>query len=196
MQPYTPEMTLRDARALYFELNNFGADGGYGDRWVKTKIGPIPYWIPNTNGRRQAVRYHDLHHILTGYKTTWRGEFEIGAWEVASGLCRQTAGRMLDLMSFAAGLSVNPREVYRAFMRGRQSSNLFPFEWGEELLGRTVGEVRAQLRLDERARPATLRDKISFVFWALIGIAAQFAVVSVVLSPLLVAAVVAAWWLK
>ncbi len=46
--PYELTMTVRDARAQYFEDNNFGVDGGYGDKWVKLKLGPVPLVIPNT----------------------------------------------------------------------------------------------------------------------------------------------------
>jgi ubiquinone biosynthesis protein Coq4 len=33
------------------------------------------------------VRLHDLHHLVTGYPTDWKGELEISAWEIA-GSCR------------------------------------------------------------------------------------------------------------
>ena len=65
MATYDPELTLREARAQYFALNNFGDDGGYRDPWVKIKFGPLPIFFPNIPSRAWAVRYHDLHHILT-----------------------------------------------------------------------------------------------------------------------------------
>ena len=36
----------------------------------------------------------DLHHILSGYGMTWRGEIELSAWELGSGGCawRPTPG--------------------------------------------------------------------------------------------------------
>ncbi|PYS76753.1 MAG: hypothetical protein DMF66_12990 [Acidobacteria bacterium] len=61
-------------------------DGGYSDAWVKLKLWRMPIWFPNTEGRRRAVRFHDVHHVLTEYPTTWRGEFEIAAWEIATGI--------------------------------------------------------------------------------------------------------------
>ena len=57
---YNPEMTLRDARERYFRLNGFGADGGYEERWIKVKVWHVPVWLPNTKGRRKAVRLHDV----------------------------------------------------------------------------------------------------------------------------------------
>ena len=70
-----PSDTLRRARDEYFRVNNFGPNGGYDDAWVDFKLGPIPMPVPNTPSRKRAVRYHDLHHALTGYATDIRGEF-------------------------------------------------------------------------------------------------------------------------
>ncbi|MGB8507632.1 MAG: hypothetical protein WCD76_04440, partial [Pyrinomonadaceae bacterium] len=170
MTIYSPAMTLGDARRRYFAVNNFGADGGYSERWIKVKIQRIPVWLPNTEGRRRAVKLHDLHHILTEYPTTWRGEAEISAWEVGGGLRRYYAGWFLDLMNVAQGLLINPRGVYRAFMRGRRTGNLFPLEFSDELLSHRVGEFRERLRLNERPAPPTLRDHAALLFWASIGV--------------------------
>ena len=146
---YTPEMTLGEARKLYFRLSDFGEDGGYEERWIKVKVWRIPIWLPNTAGRVKAVKLHDLHHVLTEYPTTWRGEAEISAWEVGSGgLHRYYAGWLLDLMNVAQGLVVNPRGVYRGFMRGRRTSNLFATEFNEDMLQALVGEYRHRLKLD------------------------------------------------
>ena len=81
---YPEHLPLRDARRLYFDANHFGADGGYGDKWVDFKLGKVPFPIPNSPGRVRAVRFHDLHHVLTGYDTSTIGEFEISAWEIAA----------------------------------------------------------------------------------------------------------------
>ena len=47
--------------------------------------------FPNTPSRKRAVRYHDLHHALTGYATDLTGEFEISAWEIGSGCADHVA---------------------------------------------------------------------------------------------------------
>src|SRR5918912_487278 len=106
MSVYSPEMSLGEARALLFERSGFAPDGGYGDRWVRMKLGPLPLGFPNVSNRRRAVRFHDLHHVLTEYPTTWRGETEIGAWEVATGIRHFWAAWLLNLLGFACGLAV------------------------------------------------------------------------------------------
>ena len=73
MTTYDPTLTMEAARAQYFRDNGFGDDGGYDDPWVDFKLGPVPMPFPNSKGRLRAVRYHDLHHILTGYQTDLRG---------------------------------------------------------------------------------------------------------------------------
>jgi hypothetical protein len=80
-------MTLEEARREYFKSSGFAEDGGYSARFALYKIGPFRFQMPNVQGRRRAVKIHDLHHIPTGYETKFSGELEIGAWEIGTG-CR------------------------------------------------------------------------------------------------------------
>lgn len=63
------ETTLGAARSHYYEVNGFGSDGGDALEWVPLKVWKLTLKIPNTAGRRKAVRIHDLHHVVTGYQT-------------------------------------------------------------------------------------------------------------------------------
>jgi hypothetical protein len=190
MTPHAETETLRDALARYFEDNGFGPDGGYGDAWVDFKLGPIPFPFPNTASRKRAVRFHDLHHILTGYRTDLVGEFEISAWELASGCRDHVAAWHLNLGGLFAGALVAPRRVFRAFLRGRHMRNFYAESY-ESLLGLTVGEARRRVSAIEEAPRATARDlalfALSLAAGAVIG-TAQFLVV-------LPMALVAAPWL-
>lgn len=141
---YDASLSLRAARKLYFALNNFGPSGGYDDAWVDFKLGPIPFPFPNTPARIRAVKFHDLHHILTGYRTDIIGEFEISAWEIGAGCRDFYAAWVLNLGGLAAGLVVAPRRIVRAFARGLASQSLYGRDL-EELLELPVGPTRAQL---------------------------------------------------
>lgn len=154
---YASQLTLKDAITEYFAFNKFGPDGGYSDKWVRLKLGPISLYIPNTAARVRAVRIHDLHHVATGYRTDWIGEFEISAWELATWCGRYHAAWVLNLGGLVAGLFSSPRRTVAAFMRGRRSHNLYAEEYGPALLTQTVGQVRARLGLhddDPAAAPA------------------------------------------
>jgi ubiquinone biosynthesis protein Coq4 len=82
---YDDDETLGHARARYWEANGFGDDGGYSKTWEIVKLGPVPIPIRNIEARKEAIRFHDLHHVVTGYDTDFTGEAEISAWELAAG---------------------------------------------------------------------------------------------------------------
>ena len=188
---YPPEMTLGQARARYFELNNFGSDGGYEERWIKVKVWRFPIWLPNTAGRVRAVKLHDLHHVLTEYPTTWRGEAEISAWELGSGgLRKYYAGWILDILNLAQGLVVNPVGLYRGFMRGRRSKNLFSTQFTDEILTHRVGEYRQLLDLESVPEKPTVNDKLIFVTWVVVSVAAYLVAIAPVWLTL---ALIALW---
>jgi hypothetical protein len=166
---YDPASTVRAARALYFETNGFGSDGGYEQKWVTVKVGPAAVLIANTKGRVRSVRLHDLHHIATGYPTTLEGEALIAAWELASNCRDHLAAWFLNAAAFAVGLVVAPRALWRAFVRGRHSANLYGGEFSDELLDNTVGDFRVRLRVDGKHEPR-VADGLAFALWIGIGI--------------------------
>src|SRR5688500_885517 len=151
LSSYDADQTMREARARYFEVNRFGADGGYADAWVDFKLGPLPLPFPNTPGRVRAVRYHDLHHVLTGYDTDIIGEFEISAWEIAAGCKGYLVAWQLNLGGMFAGLLVAPRRMASAFLRGRSSESLYDQPL-EALLDATVAATRAKMGVDRPPR--------------------------------------------
>jgi hypothetical protein len=172
-------MTLGAARAAYYERNHFGADGGDSLDWVPVKMLGITFKIPNSEGRRRAVRFHDLHHVLTGYQTDFRGEAEIGAWELASGCLRWPAATVLNLFALAIGIVLAPGRMARAWARGRHTRNLYREPGVDHLLPRPVGEMRTRLGLEGPAPRARLRD-VAAVF------AVGLPVLAVMLCPLAV----------
>jgi len=169
MAHYADELRLVDARAQYFAANRLD-DGGYSARWVKFKVGPLRFHIPNTQARVAAVRFHDLHHLVTGYDTTWVGEAQIAAWEIASGCARHYAAWLLNLAAMTIGLLVDAAKVRRAFMRGRHSRNLYREPFDEVLLLTTVGDLRKRLRLEREPPRPTARDWLTFGLWVLLNL--------------------------
>jgi len=195
---YTPDpsLTLRAARDEYFRVNQFGADGGYGAAWVDFKLGPIAMPFPNTDARRRAVRFHDLHHALTGYATDVRGEFEISAWEIGSGCAGYVAAWQLNLGGMVGGMFACPRRTWRAFVRGRNSRNLYRESYDDALLGRRVDEARQALGIDAAsAAPARPLDAALFAA-ALLGGLAIGSLFLVLLVPIAVLANLAALFLR
>ncbi len=175
--------TLRAALAVYFEVNGFGPDGGYTASWVTGKFGPIPFAFPNFEARVRAVRFHDLHHVVTGYQTDGPGEGEISAWEIGSGCADYWAAWLLNLGGMPAGCLLAPGRVFRAFVRGRHSANLYRHEYDSELLATSVDEIRQQL-LSGETISATTGDRLSFGLWLAVGVSAGLAQLGLVLALL------------
>jgi ubiquinone biosynthesis protein COQ4 len=161
--------TVAAARDAYLVKNGFSTTA-YEDRWVHVKILGIPIVFPNVPSRRRAIRFHDIHHVVTRYDTTLRGEAEIAAWEIAATFPDRGreffAAWVLNTSAFGVGLAIAPRRVYRAFVRGRHCTSLYRRGWSEELLARDVETLRRELGLD-RPHRATWRDRL--VFAALAG---------------------------
>jgi hypothetical protein len=174
MPEYDPNLTIRQARDEYFKSSGFSSDGGYRDKWVKLKAGRFTLAFPNTTSRVRAVKLHDLHHVLTGYATTWTGEAEIGAWEIASGCGRHYPAWFLNFGALAIGLLIAPRRVFEAFLRGRHSENLYAGELEDPLLDCTVRELRAQLMIPDGphpwSNPGSVRDRLAFALWSSVSV--------------------------
>jgi hypothetical protein len=162
---YPDEMTIEEALQVYFKKYHF-ADGGYKDKYFKIKIGPVLIPFPNTNQRVKAVKFHDIHHLLTEYTALWKGEVEIGAWELASGCGQFFIAWFLNFGSFGIGLFLYPRTLFKAFMMGRHiKTNLYNgYRYDALLLGKTVGELRTELGIGKIKRNR-LFDYIYFFVW-------------------------------
>jgi hypothetical protein len=179
-----PLVSLRAARRDYFERNGFGPRGGYDERWVKLRLGPLVAAFPNTAARVRAVRYHDLHHVVTGYATDLLGEAEIAAWELASGCRGFVAAWLLNLSALAIGLAIDPGAVFRAFLRGRRSQNLYGASLDDALLESRVGAVRARLGLDQGELRAGASDRLAFAACAALAVATLGAQLALLAAPL------------
>jgi len=180
------DLSVREARATYFAANSIPPDGRYSDRWVHLRVGPIPFAFPNTTGRRRIVAAHDLHHVLTGYETNIRGEGELAAWEIGAG-CRDGTGLRLELRVLGFALARWPRELFRAFVRGRQCGHLLGTTCDDCLLDRAVASVREELGLTRPLAAPRPSDRRAFFGWASLAAA-------IVWGPLIPLGVLV-WWL-
>lgn len=177
--------TLREARRVAFERAGIPPDGGDSEPWVDFKLGPLPMPFPNTDARRRAVKLHDLHHVLTGYRTDIVGEFEISAWEIGAGCGRFTMAWFLNLMGLTAGLVVAPRRIVRAFSRGVHARSLYTTLGFDAVIDRPVDDVRASLGIvaPDAKVPLQVKGVVALVASALAGVALGAMVLAIILTP-------------
>jgi hypothetical protein len=135
-------MAVREARDAYFRENGFSL-AAYAAPYAVMSLFGLAVRIPNPAARKRNIRYHDLHHVLTGFGTDLAGEGEVAAWQFRAGLPASLFLRALITSGLLLGALVAPRRVLAAWRAGRGCRSLFkqlpPYE---ELLEKTVGELR------------------------------------------------------
>ena len=168
---------VKDALQIYFSLYHF-KDGGYNLKWFKIKLGPLYIPVPNIKARVDAVKFHDIHHVVTEYKADYQGEAEIGAWEIASGCGKYYMAWILNMGSLLIGLIFYPRYLLHAFLRGRKSNTNLYYNiiYDESLLNKTVGELRQLIEPDILKVNSTF-DYLAFIFYCLVSLIYHFAIV-------------------
>jgi hypothetical protein len=186
---YPDDITLREARERYFARSGFTART-YTDPWVALPLGPLTIRLPNFSARKKAVKVHDLNHILTGYGTDWHGEFCASGFELGMGIGRSWAAWMINAGGAAGGLLRAPRDVVRAYARGRATrASTYDLldPWDDAVLDQPLGDLRARVAVPDDAA-AGLRDITALIGHAVVGAAIHLAPIIVVLG--VVAAVV------
>jgi hypothetical protein len=153
-------MTIEEALNRHFVSSGIYAEGCTRDDWyaghaVYLRLGgwKVPFPILRRSG---PIILHDIHHMLTGYPPSWKGEAEVAAWEIASGGCGWHLFYWLDRLSFLiVGLVGAPAATVRAVARGLRAHNLFGRD-PEAVLGEDLEEVRAYVGVaaEERAGEA------------------------------------------
>ncbi|MFT5355640.1 MAG: hypothetical protein ACI9KE_002859, partial [Polyangiales bacterium] len=146
--PWNPSRdSVQSARDQYLRDNGFSMDA-YDAPTVAIPIGPFTIRLPNTQGRKKLVRFHDLHHVATGYGTDLVGEGEIGAWELGAG-CTNLAGYVYNGLAMVTGVFLAPHRIAAALRHGRRGVTLYKLELSEdevtELLAQPVASLRARL---------------------------------------------------
>ena len=134
--------SVGEALAAFQRTNRLDPAPASASSWT-CRVGPITLRLPNFAWRRAAIRRHDLHHILTGYSCTMRGEFQMATWEFAAGRFAHPGATLFCLPLVAAGLVWSPRAIWSAFRLGRNSSSLYGVRLTDELLRSPITSLRA-----------------------------------------------------
>jgi hypothetical protein len=183
------DKTLAELLPDFYKKYGLGQDGGQGSSIVRIELTKkIILYFPNFNARKKAVLKHDIHHIVTGYRSTFKGETEIGAWEIGSGCRKYWAAWILDMSSVMTGILFNCWNVVKAFARGRRTRNLYHHIISDkEALQMKRSEMQHALYLDkypENTRPG-ITDALLFLLLALAGL--LYSIFSIALLPFILA---------
>lgn len=147
MDHQTPNDLLPDFYSKY----NLGKDGGVAYPYVIIEFFKyLKVYIPNWDARRRGVLKHDIHHILTGYESIMTGEFQIAAWEIASGCIYCPSAYLLNAGGLVMGLFLYTKKTFQAFMRGCDSISLYRWDISDEdMKSMSISELKKMIRLKE-----------------------------------------------
>ncbi len=166
-------MKIQEALSAFYEANQFGDDGGESSNWAWLKMGPITIPMYNPESRKQVLFLHDIHHLITGYGTDWRGESSVSAWEIATGGWGNRIYIWLIIFgAFIVGLFRFPRLSMEAFARGLRTKGLIQMNLPkQELLKSTIEELQIKTLLNQtKIEKISTAEKIEFFKWATIAI--------------------------
>jgi len=182
------DKTLRELLPEFYKQYNLGADGGNNSASVKIEMTKnFALYFPNFAARKRAVLKHDIHHLVTNYPSTFKGETEIGAWEIASGCKDYWVAWMLDMSGMMTGILFNFWGVIKAFARGRRTKNLYyNIISTDQALDMKPGELQKALSLDKYSKHTqpSFIDLLVFAAWASAGII--YSILSLVFLPFII----------
>ena len=143
-QPLPATLSVQEALEVYLNENGFTIEE-YDLDAVNVTFWGFTFSLPNPPARKIAVRFHDLHHLMTGYGTDPVGEGEISAWELRKGI--RVFGIYVQLIIFFGtllGLIHSPCRVWRAWKASKSSQRLpsISLERYQYLLTLDLGQLR------------------------------------------------------
>jgi len=119
-------MQLQQELSAFYAKHGFGQDVGARPLTVPVYTGCLLVPLPNIETRHRYLKYHDLHHLVTRYSVGRIGEGEVSAWELGTGsLLASPTLAFMNLIALSTGLVLEPGRMWRAFVRGSRSKNLY-----------------------------------------------------------------------
>ena len=149
--PLPAALPVREALEAYLAENAFTTEE-YDAKTVRLSFWGFRFTLPNPASRQLAVRFHDLHHVMTGYGTDPAGEFEVSAWEMRRGIgVFGNYVRLIIVSGALAGFLLYPRRTLAAWKRARSTPRLPEpsLRLYDELLDLSVGSLRQRYGVPE-----------------------------------------------
>jgi hypothetical protein len=171
---------LDDELATFYRRCGFGDVIGARPCTVKVYTGCLLVPLPNIEARHTYLKYHDLHHLITGYSVGRIGEGEVSAWELGTGsmFVSPMLGTM-NLIALSTGLVLQRGRMWRAFKRGCASRNLYPAAVRARVDGgewRDVAALRSTFLETSPPRVPIALRAIEFGAYAAVSMLVHFAI--------------------
>ncbi|MCB0410927.1 MAG: hypothetical protein KDD22_00265 [Bdellovibrionales bacterium] len=144
----TDQISVEQALKEFYGTQHLG-DEAFTQAVNYAQFGSLKIPFPNLKKRREIIYLHDINHLLTGYDTTYAGEGELAAYELASGFPFHCwVGYLYAPIAFLTGVFVAPLRVWRGWLRGWGAKNSCHADLTrEEIFSMNLGELRQYLQI-------------------------------------------------
>ncbi len=166
-------MNLDQALNDFYRASGFAAETGKRPAFVDVFVGCLLIPLPNIEIRRKYIKYHDLHHVITGYSASQLGEGEVSAWELGTGSLLQPILMLMNLIAISTAIAVNPRRVFKAYLSGCKSRNLYCPKVRRRIDSGELNDLQSLKKefVDCRCSDGWIYIKlIPFIFYALLAV--------------------------
>ena len=165
-------MSLDTALKDFYTEHGFGATLGARPKTVPVYTGCLLVPLPNIETRNRYLKYHDLHHLVTGYSVGRVGEGQISAWELGTGSMRESAMLgLMNLIALSTGWVLARDKMWAAYRRGRRSRNLYSRSARADVDSGAwlhVDELRREILEIAPERRLGLSDRLTY--WAYVAL--------------------------
>ena len=165
-----PSNTVHEALTHFYKITYLEPNFKNKKLLVKAKIGKLPIYMPNFS-LLENIYLHDINHMITKYPLTWKGEFELSAWEVAAGGWKKNyIAWYLCLMGLAFGAFTFPRAIWAAFKRGTKQTNAcFLLSNKEETQHMPLEILESRILTIKEHTKSKTYIFMSFIFWCIVS---------------------------
>lgn len=153
-------------------------------KWWSFKVFGLTIYCYNFEWRRRALFCHDLHHVVTGFPFTLRGECQVAAWEFSAGRYPNVFANLFCLPLLLLGMLIIPSRTLQAFLSGQKARTLFSKELGPDVGSWPLKKLKS-LAVSNRAPPARAIQILKFCGWLSASIALTLGVPVLVCSAVM-----------
>lgn len=119
-------------------------------KWASVSLGtPIKIKFPNISARKDNVIYHDINHIVTGFKAqTFSGEVQAAYFEIFSGCGPYWFGWFINSLALPFGIFV-PHKAFEAIKLAKKVKTNAYYDNLNALWDLTIDEIKKRWNIIE-----------------------------------------------
>jgi Coenzyme Q (ubiquinone) biosynthesis protein Coq4 len=147
-------------QSLGLDADPFLSASQSGDWWFFEVFG-LRLYCYNFEWRRRALAFHDLHHVVTDYPCTMKGEMQVATWEFAAGSFPNIFAKLFCLPLVALGAVLIPWKLFAAYRNGTRSKSLFAQQLDSDVTNMSTDSLKA-ITINQRPRRSLPQDLFGY----------------------------------